>query len=145
MYNRNQFKGLIERVLTEIPGGYSPEAVELLIMIAAHESKSGTYLRQRSGPALGVFQIEPETHDDVWENGDTCPKNAQIMGIEWSECRLEYDLRYQIFIARQKLFMVSEQIPEEPIDMASYAKKYWNTNRGKATHLDYLLAYNAYK
>jgi hypothetical protein len=113
--NPKQLRDLITRTLKEIPNGYSEDAVELLMMIAAHESKLGTYLRQVSGPALGIFQIEPATHDDAWLNGDSIKLNADILGIEYindtSPSRLEYDLRYQIFIARQKLFMISEPLP----------------------------------
>lgn len=144
MIKHKQLKDLIKRVLKEIPRGYSKDAVELLLMIAAHESKAGTFLKQEKGPALGIFQIEPETHDDVWKNGDTCCVNAQTIGVEWSECRLEYDLRYQIFIARQKLFMIAEPIPSKVDEMADYAKKYWNTEHGKATGIDYMVAYEKY-
>jgi hypothetical protein len=146
MINPKQLRDLITRILKEIPHGYSEDAVELLMMIAAHESNLGTYLSQANGPALGIFQIEPITHDDTWENGDSICDNAQLLGIECAVEKLEYDLRYQIFMARQKLFMVSEAIPSNcmAMKMAEYCKKYWNTEHGKATAYDYHKAYLDY-
>jgi hypothetical protein len=150
MINPSQLRDLITRVLKEIPSGYSNDAVELLMMIAAHESKLGTYLKQVDGPALGVFQIEPATHDDTWMNGDSCEINASHFGYIWegesTADKLEYDLQYQIFIARQKLFMISEPIPPSNMDddMSEYCKKYWNTESGKADAFDYFNAYLDY-
>jgi len=144
MIDPGQLRDLITRTLKEIPNGYSEDAVELMMMIAAHESSLGTSLVQNGGgPALGLFQIEPATHDDTWENGDSICANAQILGIECAVEKLEYDLRYQIFMARQKLFMISEAIPSNRMvmKMAEYCKKYWNTQHGKATAYDYHEAY----
>jgi len=142
MINPAQLRDLITRVLKEIPHGYSEDAVELLMMIAAHESRLGTYIKQVGGPALGIFQIEPATHGDVFDNGDSCIHNASLLGydLECSEM-LEYDLRYQILMARQKLFMISEPIPSGLIARARYCKYYWNTAHGKARETDYLDAY----
>jgi hypothetical protein len=147
MINPKQLRDLITRILKEIPHGYSEDAVELMMMIAAHESLLGTYLRQvGGGPARGVWEMEELTHDDTWENGDSICANAQILGIECAVEKLEYDLRYQIFMARQKLFMISEAIPSNRMvmKMAEYCKKYWNTEHGKATAYDYHEAYLDY-
>ena len=148
MINPTQLRDLITRVLKEIPHGYSEDTVELMMMIAAHESHLGTYLSQVNGPALGIFQIEPVTHDDTWANGDSCEANGAILGYNL-ECTiggepLEYDLRYQIFMARQKLFMITKAIPSELGARARYCKYYWNTVHGKARAADYLDAYLNY-
>jgi hypothetical protein len=51
-------------------GLHSGAAERLLVGTAATESTVGevTRLRQTVGPALGIFQIEPATHQDVWRN-----------------------------------------------------------------------------
>ncbi len=147
MINSSQLRDLITRTLKEIPHGYSEDAVELLMMIAAHESKLGTYLKQVNGPALGIFQMEPATHDDVWENGDSCVCNASSIGYDLEDSNmLEYDLRYQILMARQKLFMITEPLPSRynTWAMADYCKKYWNTVYGSAAAFDYFNAYLDY-
>ena len=50
----------------EIP--HSLVAEELLMLTAAHESHLGTYLKQKGGPALGIYQMEPATYRDLHEN-----------------------------------------------------------------------------
>lgn len=150
--NKQQLTDLVMiPTLDEIPNGYSGEAVMAIQMIIAHESDGGQYIAQTRGPALGQIQMEPDTHDDTWKYGDSIWKNAVKLGIitktdrilkshpdAW---RLVYDLRYNVFMARQKLFMVSEAFPDNAEDMSVYLKKHWN-GPGKATparyHSDFL-------
>lgn len=47
---------------------YTEEAVDLLMMTAAHESNGCSYIKQINGPALGVYQMEPSTEADIWDN-----------------------------------------------------------------------------
>jgi hypothetical protein len=44
------------------------ELKELLVFTCAVESAGGTYVRQIKGPALGIFQMEPNTFTDIWHN-----------------------------------------------------------------------------
>ena len=46
----------------------SQDAVTLLTGTAAKESIVGKYVKQINGPALGIYQIEPNTHQDLWHN-----------------------------------------------------------------------------
>jgi hypothetical protein len=148
MINPTQLRDIITRTLKQIPNGYSNDAVELLMMIAAHESHLGTYLRQmNNGPALGGWEMEVATHDDTWINGDSCEVNASHFGYIWegesTADKLEYDLQYQILMARQRLFMKPEALPSsrDVWAMADYCKKHWNTVHGKAKATDYYTAY----
>jgi hypothetical protein len=136
--------------LREIPYGYSTEAVLANQMIIAHESSGGKYIAQTKGPALGIIQMEPLTHNETWKWGDSIWDNALLLGIidtgafyskiHPNARRLIYDLRYNVFMARQKLFMSPGALPDEPFEMAEYLKKNWNGG-GKATvtkyHFDY--------
>ena len=46
---------------------WSEAAENLLLGTAAQESLLGTYLKQNgNGPALGIYQMEPNTHKDIW-------------------------------------------------------------------------------
>ena len=64
-----QLRKDIVRPAIEKIGLWSQEAEDLLIGTAAQESHLGTYLRQLGdGPALGIFQMEPATHNDIHEN-----------------------------------------------------------------------------
>ncbi len=132
--NKQQLTSLvIIPTLKEIPHGYTEEAVMAIQMIIAHESKGGEYIAQTKGPALGIIQMEPFTHDEVWKWGDSIKFNALNMGLIGSKSeRLIYDLRYNVFMARQKLFMAPGALPRLSKLMAVYLKKNWNGG-GKAT------------
>ena len=58
---------VIVRTLKDL-GAYSKSADNLLFGTAAQESQLGRYLVQIKGPALGIFQMEPATHEDIWTN-----------------------------------------------------------------------------
>lgn len=67
--NGQQLIDLVIRPTLEILGLYSPASCNLVFGTAAAESHCGKYLKQvGAGPALGIFQMEPATHDDIWRN-----------------------------------------------------------------------------
>jgi hypothetical protein len=141
---------VIAPTLQEIPKGYSPEAVMAIQMIIAHESMCGKYIAQKKGPALGIIQMEPFTHAQVWKYGDSIQKNAELLKIVTPglgvtnippPTRLIYDLRYNVFMARQKLFMVPAALPQTPWEMSAYLKKHWNGD-GKASKSRYYADFN---
>jgi len=128
---------------------YSDEAVDLLMMTVAHESIGGTYLKQVKGPALGIYQIEPDTHNDVYENYldyrtemKSCIQGLQVVAAVSDEIPLDEDLIFNLVyataIARVIYYRAPEPLPEKYkgdywMDLAKYAKKYYNTSAGKAT------------
>lgn len=60
---------LIIRPVTISLGLGGANVEELLVLTAAQESGLGRSLDQNGGgPALGVWQMEPVTHDDIWGN-----------------------------------------------------------------------------
>ena len=146
--NRKQLEKLVVvPTLREIPSGYSDEALTAVMQIVAHESLRGNYLKQVEGPALGLIGMEPKTHDQTWLHGDSIWKNALLIGIitqdEYDNKahppaeRLLYDLRYNVFMCRQRLFMKRAAIPHDPIDISIYLKKFWNSIHGAADDLSY--------
>ncbi len=146
MHKGQLVRRVIEPTLKEIPKGMSSIASIAVQMIIAHESKRGQYIEQiNGGPALGWIQMERATYDAVWAHGDSVWKNALKLGIISSTCkepppfeRLLYDMRFNVFMARQRLFMKTERFPSTPLGMSAYLKKYWNTTRGAADNLSYL-------
>lgn len=128
---------------------YKPEGTELLCMIAAHESGLGKYRKQITGPALSLFQIEPITHNSIWDNCDSINKLAAKLGIKRNLASLETDDRYAVFVARCYLLMDKNPLPRSVCAMGDYAKCYWNnggddgddTNDGKASPENYVNAY----
>ena len=151
--NKEQLVNLvIIPTLKKIPKGYSTEAEMAIVMIIAHESLRGEYLKQMgNGPALGLINMEPDTHNCTWHNGDSIWDNALKMGII-TQCdyvnkshpkpeRLNYDFMYNVFMARQRLFMKKEKLPSTELEMANYLKRHWNSIHGAATSNSYLNDY----
>lgn len=146
MYSRKMVKKVIIEQLVNMsePCTSLVSWTDFLLMIIAHESAKGRYIKQIKGPALGLSQMEPATHDDVaaylsrnkkWVNY----VNSEFGGFDSSKL---YDLRYMVFMSRAFFFRFPELLPDQRIeDMAAYAKKRWNTKAGKATPEDYLNAF----
>ena len=124
----------------EIP--FSNAAVKLLMMTAAHESRLGTYLRQLGGPALGIYQMEPATEDDI-EVNYLAHRAYLDEKVLQTGMYLMTDLRYATTMARIHYYRDKEALPDEDdlIGLANYAKRIWNTEEGKATARDYYQAY----
>lgn len=125
-----------------LPG--SETAVRLLLMIAAHESGQFLYCRQRGGPALGLFQMEPKTYAGVLEWLERTGKFPAVQR-NLPAARLVTDPAFAAAIARVYLYMAPPPLPgpDELQAMAEYAKRHWNTYLGAATPADYLNAYLA--
>jgi hypothetical protein len=65
--NLEQLRELVVRPALHHIELWSPAAENLVLGTALVESK-GEYLHQVKGPALGLWQMEPATHDDIWAN-----------------------------------------------------------------------------
>ena len=127
-------------------GLHSDKAVELLAMICAHESLGGKHRRQiGGGPALGIFQIEPIAHDDVWRRSRSIRRNAARYGVTQDINQLVESDRYSVFVARHILMLDPEPLPQTPQAMAEWCKRRWNTEAGKATVEKYLNDWQAWR
>jgi hypothetical protein len=133
-------------------GKWSHDAEEILMMIAAHESHMGKYLRQNGGgPARGIYGIEPETEEDTWKSYINYRPNLKkqivdVSGVSGQDVfHLQYNPIYQTIIARLKLWRSPEKLPpaHEINQMAEYATKYYNCG-GKATPDKYTMDYLRY-
>jgi len=120
---------------------YSTDAEELLVFTCACESLGGTYLKQIKGPALGIYQMEPNTYTDIWQNYiknqghlvNMLALNFNVTSMPLPE-RMIYDLQYATAMARLHYRRVKAPIPDHKnIDAVwEYYKKYYNTPLGKA-------------
>ena len=148
-FNKDQFKSLVERVLSYI-GKHSEDSVNLLLGTCAQESQFGTYIKQVKGPALGVFQIEPFTLIDNWENylvyhDELSYRIKQCCGVGESDMfAAESNLAYQICMARVCYLRKPGAIPIDLKNQAEYWKKNYNTYKGKGTVAEYINNYNLY-
>ena len=142
---------VIEPVLHEL-GLYSMGAVELLLGTAAVESHMGHFIRQIQGPALGIYQIEPATHDDIWTNyiayrGDLLDSISKVVNPDrLSDNMLVYNLQYATVMCRIHYLRVPEKLPEvgDIFGQASFWKKHYNTKAGKGSVKGYIEAYGRY-
>lgn len=66
--NSNELRLRVIRATLNAIDLYSPAAENLLLATCAHESLLGYFLKQHQGTALGIYQIEPATHTDLWQN-----------------------------------------------------------------------------
>ena len=104
------------------------------------------------GPALSYFQMEPATLEDLYHNYlDYRPDlrsrlDAYLPSDMHRIDALKNDDRYACAAARLQYARMPEALPNVADDMAlaAYAKRYWNTNAGKATPGQYLDDFAAY-
>ena len=153
MLNISQFREFIIRPALDALVLYSPEAEELLVATCAQESIGGTYLAQEHGPAVGVYQMEPATHDDLWRT--TLENNP---GLRWKIMsginvtslpkadRMVWDLLYSTMMARVFYARVPAPLPKaDDLDgIWDYYKAHWNTAAGAAKKDAFLENYHRF-
>jgi len=133
------------------------DAVNLLMGIAAVESKLGYHLMQQpSGPARGIYQMEPITHSDVrryWNRsdkkqlGDICRGMAsQHLYDDDPDLELFTNLKYQTCAARVRLWYVRDALPafDDIEGQAKYWKAHYNTSGGRGTEDHYIASHAHY-
>ena len=140
-------KALITSVLKEL-GLHSDNAVNLLMGTAAQESHLGKYRKQiGGGPALGIFQMEPATFNDIVRNylrykpelAVKIERGARVCRFHAED--IETNDLLAICMARVHYLRVSEAIPSDVEGMARYWKKYYNTPLGKGTVEEFISNY----
>lgn len=137
-----QFRALIVRPALKAIGLWSEAAEALVLGTAIHESGL-RYLSQIGGPALGLYQIEPATHRDIWENhlAYRPPLARVVQGLASTRTDIELvrNLAYATAICRVAYARVAEPLPEvSNIDgLAAYWKQNYNTPLGKGTAADW--------
>lgn len=111
---------VITPVLTVLGLPHIPEATELLLATAMQESNCGDAIAQEGGgPALGVWQMEPATEIDVWDNflafhQDLHDKVAHLtlLGSEINDtAQLAGNLYYACAMARVQYYRAPEALP----------------------------------
>jgi hypothetical protein len=114
------------------PGADSPDSERLILGTAAIES-SFEYLHQEgSGPALGLWQMEPTTHVDIWVNFLAFkPQLAAAVSL-WRTVgphlanQLIWNLAYACAMARVHYMRDKHPIPSAMADMDAYYDRVYN-------------------
>ena len=123
---------------------YSIPALTLVVGTAAQESQFRFIHQLGGGPALGLWQMEPATHADIWDNylrykPDVATRIKNLAGITTaSERYLLFNLFYACAMCRAHYRRRPEALPETLEAQAAYWKKYYNTPLGRGTVDEYI-------
>lgn len=141
MIDPAQFRTRVIRPAIRALGLWSAAAEDLLLGTALVESGLTYLVQHGGGPALGVFQIEPATHEDVLENWvrfrpeyDARLDAIAAPAADEDDLRdqLVWNLAYAAAIARLVYYRRPEPLPVRG-DVAGYAaywKRFYNTHLG---------------
>jgi len=150
MLNRDQFRTLIVGPALRAIGLWGVAAEELVLGTALVESKL-KYLKQLGGgPALGLYQVEPATHEDLWDNwlrynpdhGDRL-RALLMRGSTPAIDQLVCNLYYATAVCRLLYYRHKEPLAK-PGDIAGHArywKQYYNTYLGDGMDRDFIAAW----
>lgn len=139
---------LIEPTLKELDRivPYSQKAADFIFAIGKVESNY-SHIKQPGGPALGFWQIEPKTHDDLWVNYLNTRTDlafyirgaaTQRASVDTMHNELLFNLRYQVLVARAIIRRVPEKLPYTKQEMAAQWKKYYCTSKCKGSEQDFI-------
>lgn len=147
--NPAMLRALIRSTLTPL-GLYTPDVEELLMATAAQESALGTFRQQIHGPALGIFQMEPEDFRDIWQNYLQYHQALadQIRGLctdgMWQiPGELVNNDPFAIAMARVHYLRAPGTLPAatDLQGLWSYYKQHYNTPGGAATQPEFVCNY----
>jgi len=154
MYPQDFLVGVIQPTLEIISEAHpqirNDEHVENLLLGTAVQESGLRHLFQINGPALGVYQIEEKTHEDVWDNylayrpeltstiRGLASQNTFTSSNENLNRELITNLAYATAIARIIYYRVKAAIPKTLEGQAKYWKAHYNTRLGKGKPRDYV-------
>lgn len=143
---------------------YSAGAENLLMGTCAQESGMFTYIKQLGdGPALGPYQMEDATHDDINDEDnlydnylrfrpriddkiDSLRIPAVLPFEDQDRPNLTGNLWYATAMARVHYYRAKGAIPlsDDIEGLAHYWKDHYNTRLGKGTVAEFVHNYNRY-
>lgn len=142
-------RALIQSTLTPM-GLYSRNAEELLMATAANESHLGEYRRQINGPAIGIFQEEPEDFRDLYANFLQDRPKIEGLLAPLSSTQTVDDLEtndpYAIAICRLHYMRAPGDLPAaDDLDgIWTYYKAHYNSEQGAANADAFTACYRRY-
>jgi hypothetical protein len=124
-------------------GGNAAE--ELLLGTAIQESDLVHRTQIGGGPALGLYQMEPDTHNDIWENfleyrPQLKDRVSAFLTSEDKLYNLQHNDAYATAMARIHYSRVSSELPSsgDITGQAEYWKQHYNTDQGHGEVSDYI-------
>lgn len=150
-----QLRDLVVRPVLAAIGLGGTAAEELMIGTILQESENGHWLHQLgAGPAIGICQMEPATHDDIWHNflSSHTELIAKIKALmisdqmgESAADQMAGNLYYAVAMARLVYARVPEPLPPagDLATQAAYYKRHYNTAGGAASVDQYMANWQA--
>ncbi|GAB6854477.1 hypothetical protein [Asaia astilbis] len=145
--NTSQLKALVVAPTLQLMGQShaSMAAVNLVVGTALAESNAA-YLRQVTntgyGPAMGLWQMEPFTHDDCWSNWLRYPGQskaatairAMIGNLPATADLMVTNLAYACAMCRVKYYRAPAALPHfaDAEGLSRYHKQFYNSALGAA-------------
>ena len=142
--NTKQLRSVILDTLEFCGMACTSNVVNMIFETACVESNCGEYIKQINGPACGIFQIEPNTAQDIIDNYIKYrSRYKDIFDMLYIKAftlpqNLKYNLAFSVFICRMFYMRIKESIPNTVEKRAEYWKKYYNTEQGKGTTTEYI-------
>jgi hypothetical protein len=158
----NDPQDFVDQVVTPVLNGLGLDATlqaptELLLGTALQESGLTARIQTGGGPARGLFQMEPNTHDDIWANflkyrqALADKVSGFLNGAPQSSLTLENNDQYAAAMARVHYYRMGQIVAKDPIptagdiaDMATYWKNYYNTPGGAGTAAQFVANWEAH-
>ncbi len=117
---------------------WSETARQLVMGTAAQESGLRHLTQLGGGPARGIFQMEPATYEDIWENW--LAHNSQVAEVVES-LRLSFEpdeMAWNLQLAAAMCRVHYRRFPGFPEEgnvrsLGEYWKKFYNTPKGAGT------------
>jgi hypothetical protein len=152
-----QLRTLIVRPVLEYLDAWSAAAENLIIGTAIQESKV-TYIKQLgTGPAVGIYQMEPNTYNDLWKNYVAYRPTLMTQLRSLSVTRIDDkpfignipanqmigNLYYATAMCRVLYKRVPAKLPPagDVNALGEYWKIYYNTYQGSGTSAEFVANY----
>ena len=146
--SQNFLENIIRPTLNGLGLGGSA-AEELLLGTAIQESSLTHRTQLGGGPGLGLFQMEPATHNDIWNNylkyrPDLGKQVSSLLTSTDKLGNLQNNDAYATAMARVHYLRARGALPSagDLSGQASYWKSNYNTSLGKGTTSQYVNNWN---
>jgi len=133
----------IKKIIKYVLGKINMDSEEARAMIfATGKAESGfRALEQMGGPAVGFFQVEPATIQDVWENyvfyRPEIKTDLYALGFDDGDMKhsVMSNIGLQVAFARLQYRRFKDPLPaaDDKQAQAAYWKKFYNTELGRGT------------
>jgi len=144
---------VIMPVLVKMGAG-GAAAEELLLGTAIQESFCFKYRAQMGGgPAISYYQMEPATHNDIWDNFLKYRKKIANDAMYFMSSKnankldeLKNNNKYATAMARIHYMRIASPLPKagDLSAQANYWKKHYNTPLGKGHPHEYIQKWNKF-